>query len=132
AGAVEPDPVGTVSSFSAPANGTPNGALPPIALTSSESPLSGSPIAPAEQPHPPELPPRAGNGFAAAGDGGRIAPGSTQPAQPVPAARPGVPPAPVAANGDQRRTLHLSLGNNSHGNGGGPPAAEPPSVERPS
>ena len=71
------------------------------------------------------------NGFAGDGRGGRDA---NQPGIPPRAAlnlpRPPESPAPAAtANGDPRRTLHLSLGNASPGNGAAQPV-EPQPAER--
>ena len=73
-----------------------------------------------------EMPPREANGFARDGAGGRDAnlPGMTPSTAPQ-LPRPPVPP----GNGDARRTLHLSLGTASPGNGGAHPV-EPIPAER--
>src|SRR5205085_6011212 len=97
-------------------------------------PLDGAPlvaepaIASAPPEHRPDThPPREANGFAGNGAGERGA-GPTA-AAPRPAI---APPIAAPANGEQRRTLHLSLGNSAHGNTGSPPAdihqPEPPAV----
>jgi len=72
--------------------------------------------------------PREANGFVRSGAGERITdpPGPTLPglaprAVPAPQRAPASSPAPAGpADGDQRRTLHLSLGNAAPGNGGTP------------
>jgi len=75
-----------------------------------------------------EIWPREANGFDRDGAGERnahppgMAPRAAPPAQRPPASY----PPPGTPNGDHRRTLHLSLGNSSHGNGGTPPAEHHP------
>jgi hypothetical protein len=75
-------------------------------------------------------PPRPGNGFLRNGSGGGAGNGAA--ARAAAPATPWQRPAAAAAppNGDQRRTLHLSLGAPPHGNGGAAPANEPPPAER--
>ena len=75
-----------------------------------------------------EIWPREANGFArnGAGEGEADLPGIAVRAAP-PVQRPPVPhPAPGLANGDQRRTLHLSLGNAPQVNGTTAPAESHP------
>jgi hypothetical protein len=92
------------------------------------------------RPHPPVVaadpdpgqrgtPPRGPNGFAGSSRDGSlsVAPARAVASPPRPTTAPSSP-ASAAPNGDQRRTLHLSLGNNSHGHGGNH-AAEAPAAE---
>jgi hypothetical protein len=91
------------------------------------SPANGQPSVPRE-----EIWPREANGFARNGAGERDAdPPAMALRAALPGQRPPVLPAPPGPpNGDHRRTLHLSLGNGSHGNGGSAPA-EHHHAERP-
>jgi hypothetical protein len=100
-----------------------------IKAAASEPAVNSSAQAPAANPtpvngqasdRPEEIWPRKANGFAGNGTGERHADASqvALPDQPPPVSQ--VPPG--QANGDQRRTLHLSLGNASPGNGGTVPS----------
>jgi hypothetical protein len=77
--------------------------------------------------------PREANGFARNGSTpGPNTPGPNTPGlapRTLPLQRPSASPAGGSADGDQRRTLHLSLGNGSAGNGG-TPASEHHLAER--
>jgi len=108
-----------------------------IKAAASEPTASGNVQAPAASALPPngqqndrreEIWPRQANGFARDGAGERDAdPPDMAPRAALPMQRPPVVPAPPGpANGDHRRTLHLSLGNGSHGNGGTAPAEHHP------
>jgi len=93
-----------------------NGHAPAV----SASPANGHPSERRE-----EIWPREANGFARDGAGQRE---TDPPRVALPMQRPPVLPAPPGpANADHRRTLHLSLGNGSQGNGG---MAEHPHAER--
>ena len=108
-----------------------------IKAAASEPPASSNAQAPAASissanghpvEHREEIWPREANGFARddAGERHPDPPGIAAPTA-VPMQRPPVPQAPPgAANGDQRRTLHLSLGNPSPGNGTTAPAEHQP------
>lgn len=142
----EPAASGNASS---PANGafSPNGAQPAndqpnalsrepsrdeLRLTQPEA-SSADPRARRGEPWPREA-----NGFVRSGAGERIAapPGPTFPGPTLPGLAPRAvpspqrapaPPAPAGpADGDQRRTLHLSLGNGAPGNGATPSAEHHP------
>ena len=74
-----------------------------------------------------ELWPRETNGFAGASASERD---NDPPRVVLPAQRPtALPAAPGPANGDHRRTLHLSLGNASQGNGGTAPGEHRPAEQ---
>jgi hypothetical protein len=88
-----------------PANGAHN---PAAAPRQDEAPPAPRPAAAAPVAERRDAPPRGLNGFA-----------GLPPRAPIAAPRPPLPPGSV--NGDQRRTLHLSLGNSS-GNGNSHPA----------
>jgi len=100
-----------------------------IKAAASEPAVSGNGQAPAiiaapangqSSERPEEIWPREANGFARDAAGHREA---DPPRVALPVQRPQVLPAPPGpANGDHRRTLHLSLGNGSHGDDGPAPA----------
>jgi transposase-like protein len=93
------------------------------AQTIGAPPANGSPSDRRE-----EIWPRGANGFDRNAEGERNtnSPGIT-PRAALPIQRPPGPhSAPGQPNGDHRRTLHLSLGNPSQGNGGSPPAERHP------
>ena len=83
----------------------------------SASPADGHP-----GDHREEIWPREANGFARDSDPSGSAPRVALPAQQPQASH----AVPGPANGDHRRTLHLSLGNASQGNGVAAPAEHPP------
>jgi hypothetical protein len=107
-----------------------------IKAAASEPPASGAtqspPSTPAANGQPSERPdeiwPREANGFDRNGAGERntnpsgMAPRAAGPVQRPPTSH--APPGP--SNGDHRRTLHLSLGNTSQGNGAAHPAEHHP------
>jgi hypothetical protein len=106
----------------------------PVVSSSAQAPAaSTSPVNGQAADRHETIWPREANGFARNGAGGQDtgSPGmAPRVASPVP--RPPVShaaPAPGPANGDHRRTLHLSLGNPGHGNGVTAPA-EHHSAER--
>jgi hypothetical protein len=108
-----------------------------IKAAASEPVVSSNPQAPAASTSPANgqasarhetIWPREANGFARDGAGGQDtgSPGMA-PRVALPVPRPPVPhDAPGPANGDHRRTLHLSLGNPPQGNGGTAPAEHHP------
>jgi hypothetical protein len=108
-----------------------------IKATASDPPMSSAAQSPAPSASPAneqpsdrrdEIWPRGANGFDRNGAGERntnspgMTPRAALPVQRPPASH--APPGPP--NGDHRRTLHLSLGNASHGNGGTHPAEHHP------
>ena len=140
-GATEPQLIKTAPPESA--NGeskTPDPAAPPP-VPPSAAPFASEPAPVAERPDPAAVasqaprdvtPPRSVNGLPPDGAGGRDPsfPGLPPRAVPLPQRPSGSPLAAGAtANGDQRRTLHLSLGQTAPGNGRGH-SLEPPPVER--
>jgi len=91
---------------------------PPISSDSQASTASASPA----NGHPGDHWPGEANGFARDSDPSGLAQRAALLVQ-----RPQAPQAVAGpANGDQRRTLHLSLGNASQGNGVAAPAEHPP------
>ena len=81
-----------------------------------EAPSAGSGVR-RDEMRPREMPPEA-NGFAGSGAGHRDAHLPDMPPRPAsPLHRPPAPPMPGPGNGDPRRTLHLSLGTATQGNG---------------
>jgi|GEM_PF-1084221 len=109
-------------------NGAGNAGAPQSAPVAAPPPAAASPqIERLAEPRPNSGPlferrgddrPRDGNGLMRNGFGDRQPATLGRPIQPRPNPQ---PPAAVAQNGDNRRTLHLSLGGNgSNGNGGAP------------
>lgn len=96
----------------------------PAANISAPAPAISAPPANGQaREHREEIWPREVNGFDRNGAGERGANPSTEPRAAPPVQRPPAPHAPPGPpNGDHRRTLHLSLGNPSQGNGATPPA----------
>jgi len=91
---------------------------PAVSVNGEAPAVIASPANAQSSERPGEIWPGKANGFARDGDGPRE---TDPPRVTLPMQRP--PPAPPGpANGDHRRTLHLSLGNGSHGNGGSAPA----------
>jgi hypothetical protein len=85
-------------------------------------PANGQPSDRRDEIWPPEP-----NGFDRNGAGERHTPPGMAPRAALPLQRPPASPAPAGqADSDQRRTLHLSLGNAPQGNGGTSPAEHHP------
>ena len=98
---------------------------------SSTAPLQAASIPPTTgepSDRPDEIWPKAANGFARDGASERTTnPPGLALRTALPLQRPPASHAPAGPpDGDQRRTLHLSLGNPSQGNGGTPPAEHQP------
>jgi hypothetical protein len=105
----------------------------PVAISTIQAPSAGAPPGNGQaSDRPDEIWPREANGFTRNGASERnanplgMAPRAAPPLQPTPPSHASVGP----ANGDHRRTLHLSLGNMPQGNGATPPAEHHPGDQR--
>jgi transposase-like protein len=104
----------------------------PVVISNVQAPSASAPPGNGQPSNrPDEIWPREANGFTRNGSGERnnnppdMAPRAALPTQPPPTS----PASAGPANGDHRRTLHLSLGSMPQGNGATPPA-EPHPAER--